>query len=118
MVVPVSRTGESSRCELIQWSPTEFIQSLQGLSTARGCRDPLSDVLRCFLDVWNEVLQPGGENCFSGCSRSSRRWVKVSATFWINRRVPAACGIVGERFWKLKMAGGGLETKYDRRVDF
>ena len=42
----------------------------------------------------------------------------MSATFWINRRVPAACWVVRERAWVLRKVGGGLERKIGLLGDF
>ena len=42
----------------------------------------------------------------------------MSATFWINRRIPAACWIVGERFWMLRRADEGLEREIGLLDDF
>ena len=88
------------------------------LSTAREHPDLLSDVLRCFLDVWNEATMIGGGFDSSGWSESSSRWWRVFSALGIKCRAPVTCWRVRERFWMLRRAGGGLEREIGLLGDF
>ena len=78
----------------------------------------LSEVLQSFSNVWSGASTAGAINGFSGFTAGHRRWGEMFTVLWINWRVPVSFWGLGEGFWMLGKAGGGLEKKIGRWVDF
>ena len=61
------------------------------------------------MDARSEASAIGARFDSSGCSAGRLRWVGVSTTLWIERKLPANFWMVGECVWMLGMAGKRLE---------